>query len=74
MPWFSVMTAIQILKQQVSSLMVITVLTVSATIVRSIIHALVESILEGFFPEISAVMTGKTGIPLSSIVREGGIF
>ena len=40
----------------------------------SIIRALEESIFEGFVPEISAVTTGKTGIPLLSVAFEGVVF
>lgn len=50
MPWFSVTTAIQALKQQVGFLMVIIIFTASSGIVASITHALEESIFEVFIP------------------------
>lgn len=71
MPWFSVTTAIQILKQQVGFLMVATVFTFY--IVVSIIHTWEESVFEGFVPEINAVTTGKTGIPLPCVAFEGRV-
>lgn len=70
MPWFSIMTTIQILKQQVGFL-IATVFTFY--VVVSVIHTWEQSVFEGFVPEINAVTTGKTGIPLPRVAFEGGV-